>query len=90
MKKLVHMPKEPSSGLRQSCQSYWKSMRQKTSIIMTKQPFIIASPDGSICHTKDKLTGSKKAMDRVTVLCCTNILRTDKQNHLVIGNSKRF
>ncbi|KAK9717090.1 hypothetical protein QE152_g24347 [Popillia japonica] len=31
-----------------------------------------ATPDGSLYFKKDNLAGSKKAMERITVLCCTN------------------
>ena len=48
-----------------------------------------ATPDGSLCHTKDKLAGSKKAIDRVTVLCCANMSGTDNRKLLVIGKSKK-
>lgn len=48
-----------------------------------------ATPDGSLCFKKDNLAGSKKAMERVTVLCCTNMTGNDKKKLLVIGKSKR-
>ena len=44
-----------------------------------------AMPDGSLCYKHDTLSSSKKAMDRVTVLCCSNMSGTDKRKLLVIG-----
>ena len=29
-----------------------------------------ATPDGSLCYAYEQLSGSKKAMDRITVLTC--------------------
>lgn len=46
-----------------------------------------ATPDGSLCYKHVALSGSKKAMDRVTVLCCSNMSGTDKRKLLVIGKS---
>jgi hypothetical protein len=37
-----------------------------------------AKPDGSLNYKHTTLSGSKKAMDRVTVLCCSNMSGTDK------------
>ena len=36
-----------------------------------------------------KLSGSKKLMERITVLCCSNLTGTDKHKLLVIGKSLR-
>ena len=44
-----------------------------------------ATPDGSLCNCHEKLRGSKKAMERITVLCCSNLTETDKCKLLVIG-----
>ena len=44
---------------------------------------------GSLCYKHDTLSGSKKAMDSVTVLCCSNMPGTDKQKLLVIGKSTK-
>ena len=47
-----------------------------------------ATPDGSLCYCREKLSGSKKAMERITVLCCSNL--TGLINVLlVIGKSLR-
>ena len=32
-----------------------------------------ATPDGSLCYCHEKLSGSKKAMEKITVLCCSNL-----------------
>ena len=32
-----------------------------------------ATQDGFLCYAYEQLSGSKKAMDRITVLCCTNM-----------------
>ena len=48
-----------------------------------------ATPDGSLCDAYEKLSGSKKAMDCVTVLCCVNMTGSDKTKLLVIGKSKK-
>ena len=37
----------------------------------------------------EKLNSSKKAMERITVLCCSNLTGTDKCKLLVIGKSLR-
>ncbi|XP_061175614.1 tigger transposable element-derived protein 6-like [Saccostrea echinata] len=47
-----------------------------------------ALPDGTLTFKKDKLAGSKKAKDRVTVLVTVNMTGTDKRRLLVIGKSK--
>ncbi|KAL4091075.1 hypothetical protein QTP88_025816 [Uroleucon formosanum] len=46
-----------------------------------------ATPDGSLCFKKDVLSGSKKAMDRITVLLCVNMTGSDKRKLLVVGKS---
>ncbi|XP_041347231.1 tigger transposable element-derived protein 4-like [Gigantopelta aegis] len=47
-----------------------------------------ALPDGTLAAKKDQVSGSKKAMDRVTVLVACNMTGTDKRKLLVIGKSK--
>jgi hypothetical protein len=47
--------------------------------------FYHAMPDASLSYTHTTLSGSKKAMDHVTVSCCPNMSGTDKQKLLVIG-----
>ena len=47
-----------------------------------------ATPGDSLCYCHEKLSGSKKAMKRITVLCCSNLAGTDKL--LVIGKSIRL
>ena len=32
-----------------------------------------ATPDGSLCYCHEKLSGSKKAMEKIPVLCCSNL-----------------
>ncbi|CAK9828167.1 Tigger transposable element-derived protein 4 [Anthophora retusa] len=49
--------------------------------------FYRATPDGSLCYDHVTLSDSKKAMDRVTILCCVNISGTNKKKLLVIGKS---
>lgn len=48
-----------------------------------------ATPDGSLRYSFEQLSGSKKTMDRVTVLFCANMSGSDKLKLLVIGNSKK-
>ena len=48
-----------------------------------------ATPDGSLSYSYAALSGSKKAMDRVTVLCCSNMSGTDKRKLVVIGKSAK-
>lgn len=48
-----------------------------------------ATPDGSLCYKHIELSGYKKAMDRITVLCCANMSGTDKRKLLVIGKSAK-
>lgn len=47
-----------------------------------------ATPDGRLCYSYEKISGSKKSMDRLTVLCCANMSGCDKLRLLVIGKSK--
>ena len=47
-----------------------------------------ATPDGTLTFRSEALAGSKKAMDRITVLVCTNMTGTDRRPLLVIGKSK--
>ena len=46
-----------------------------------------ATPDGSLSYCREKLSGSKKALQRITVLCCLSTTGTDKCKPLVIGKS---
>lgn len=48
-----------------------------------------AIPDGTLAHKYDKLSGSKKSKDRVTILLCCNMSGTDKREILLIGKSKQ-
>ena len=48
-----------------------------------------ATPDSSLCYTYEQLSGSKKAMERVTILLCANMLGNDKLKLLMIGKSKK-
>ena len=40
-----------------------------------------ATPDGSLTYKSQTIAGYKKAMDRVTILCCTNVTGSDKKKH---------
>ncbi|KII69726.1 Tigger transposable element-derived protein 6 [Thelohanellus kitauei] len=44
-----------------------------------------ATPDGSLCYKHIILSGYKKAIDRLTVLCYTIMSGTDKRKLLIIG-----
>lgn len=48
-----------------------------------------ATPDGSLCYAYEQLSGSKKAMDCITVLWCANMSGSNKCKLLVIGKSKK-
>jgi hypothetical protein len=47
--------------------------------------FYCATPDGSLTYKHTTLSSSKKAMDHVTVLCCSIMSGTDKGKLVVIG-----
>jgi hypothetical protein len=47
--------------------------------------FYRATSDGSLSYKHTILSGSKKAMDRVILLCSSNMSGTDKWKLLVIG-----
>ena len=47
-----------------------------------------AVPDGTLAFSTDKLSGSKKAKERVTALVACKIDGSDKRPFLVIGKSK--
>ena len=40
--------------------------------------FYRATPYSSLCFAKEQLSGSKKALDRITVLVCANMPGTEK------------
>ena len=46
-----------------------------------------ATPDGTLAFKGEAVSGSKKAMDRVTALVCCNMSGTDKKKLLLIGKS---
>lgn len=48
-----------------------------------------ATPDGSLTYKYESLSGSKKALDRVTVLCCANMSGSEKKKLVVIGKSAK-
>ncbi|KII60913.1 hypothetical protein RF11_13885 [Thelohanellus kitauei] len=48
-----------------------------------------ATDNGSLCYKHISLFGYNKAMDRITVLCCTNMSGIDKRKLLIIGKSDR-
>jgi hypothetical protein len=47
--------------------------------------FYCATPDGSLTYKYANLSSSKKAMDHVTVLCCSIMSGTDKGKLVVTG-----
>ena len=47
-----------------------------------------AVPDGTLSFSTDRLSGRKKAKERVTALVCANMDGSDKRPLLVIGKSK--
>ena len=51
--------------------------------------FYHATPEGSLTFAKAQLIVSKKAMDCMTLLCCTNMSEDDK-HPLLIGKSKKL
>ena len=48
-----------------------------------------ATPDGSLCYCHETLSVSRKTMQRIIVLCCSNMTGTDKCKLLVIGMSTK-
>lgn len=48
-----------------------------------------ATPDGSLCYKHIALSGYKKCLDRITVLCCTNMSGSDKLKLLIIGKASK-
>lgn len=42
--------------------------------------FYHAMPDGSLCHKHESLSGAKKAMNCMTMLCCVNMSGSDRKN----------
>ena len=44
-----------------------------------------ATPDGSLTYKSQTIAGYKKAMGRVTILCCTNVTGSDKKKPVMIG-----
>ena len=59
--------------------------------IMQMKPILYyrATLDASLCYNYEQPSGSKKAMDRFTVLCCANMTGRDKAKLLVIRKSKK-
>lgn len=51
--------------------------------------FYRAMPDGSLVYKYEKLVGSKKALDRITVLCCANMSGSDKRKLLIVGKAAK-
>jgi hypothetical protein len=47
--------------------------------------FYCATPDSSLSYKHATLSGTKKAVDCATMLCCSNMSGTDKQKLLVIA-----
>ena len=48
-----------------------------------------ALPDGTLTFSTDKLSGSKKAKDRITALVAVNMDGSDKRPLLIVGKSKQ-
>ena len=48
-----------------------------------------ATPDGSLVFRSTALKGSKKAMERVTLLVCANMNGSDRRKLVLIGKSKK-
>lgn len=85
------MTRQLKSGCQLYCGSFSKRMALKTSIVPMKQDCTTgANPDGSLCYAYEQLSGSKKSMDCITVLCCINITGKDKVKLLMIGKSKKL
>jgi hypothetical protein len=43
-----------------------------------------ATPNGSLTYRNESLSGLKRAMDRITILCCTNMSGSDKKSFLLL------
>ena len=57
------------------------------STLITKLPATVSAatpqiPDSSLCFAKEQLSGSKKALDRITVMVCANMPGTEKKEAL--------
>ena len=48
-----------------------------------------ATPDSSLCYTYEQISGSKRAMERITILLCANMSGKDKLKLLMISKSKK-
>ena len=70
------------SGQVQFYQSYWKNIGLKVYNADETGLYYRAPPDGSLCYCHEKLSGSKKAMERITILCCSDQTGTDNVNSL--------
>jgi hypothetical protein len=68
--------------------NYFRNCVQMISTVLMKQACFIV-PDGSLCYKHVQLLGSKKAIARITVLCCSNMSRTDKKKLFVVGKSAK-
>lgn len=51
--------------------------------------YYCAIPDGSMCFKHESIAKSKKAIDKITLLCCVNVSGADKKKVLVIEISKK-
>ena len=51
--------------------------------------FYRATPNGSLCYAFENLSGSKRPMERLSVLLCANMSGSDKRKLLVIGKSRK-
>ena len=45
------------------------------------------TPDSSFCYYRETFGNSKKAMQRMTVLCCSNMTGTDECKLLVLATN---
>jgi hypothetical protein len=51
--------------------------------------FFRATPDVSLSYKHAIISGWKKAMGHVSVLCCSNMSRTEKRNLLATGEKAK-
>jgi hypothetical protein len=70
-----------------SCQTFFRSFVQMISTTPMKQVYFIMPLWTVSQATNTTLSGSEKAVDRITVLCCSNISGTVKWKLLFIGKS---
>jgi hypothetical protein len=75
-----------NNGNSQSYQTCFRNFVQISTMLMKQTGlFYRATLDGSLSYKDETLSGAKKAIDHVIVLCCLNISVTDTWKLLVIG-----